>query len=101
MQTNIKQLKFGSVESMIKAVTLSDILQEMCSKHGLTKLANEVGVESSTLSRFKNGEGNISLKDLESLLAFSETVLIEVKRYKRIIHTIITLNEMLKESLGW
>ena len=81
--------------------TLSDCLHDLISKHGQTTLANNIGLDVSALSRFKNGEGNISLAHLEALFKEADIILINRNRYKRILNTIITLNEFLKESLGW
>ena len=102
MKNKLNQEKMKGFDAMPKTVPgLSDLLHDLISKHGQTTLANQIGIDSSALSRFKNGEGNISLEHLEKLLSEADVILIERERYKRIIHSIITMNEFLKESYGW
>lgn len=86
---------------MIRSVSFSDLLQDLVSKHGLTTIANELDIDKAALSRFKNGDGNLSLADVDKLLTFDGFVLIPRARYKRIINSFITLSEFFKDAIGW
>jgi len=100
MDNNVKQKKLLGIEATMKALFFSDLLQEMISRNGLTTLANAVGMDAGSLSKFKNGEGNISMKNLESLIEYGDVVLITRDRYRRMIEVPITMIELLKDSLG-
>jgi len=100
MENNVKQKKLLGIEATMKALFFSDLLQEMISRNGLTTLANAVGMDAGSLSKFKNGEGNISMKNLESLIEHGDVVLITRDRYRRMIEVPITMIELLKDSLG-
>jgi transcriptional regulator with XRE-family HTH domain len=103
LQNNNNQKILTGVESIrkLQSSTLGDVLHECISKHGLVTLANELGIDKSALSRFKNGEGALTLEHIEKLLGYSDVVLIQNHRYHRLMSTIITLSEFLKESIGW
>lgn len=101
MGDNIKQNRLYGIEATMKAILFSDLLQDLVSKNGITTLANEIGMDVGALSNFKNGKGNISLKNLESLLKYADVVLISRDRYRRMMEMPITMSEFLKESLGW
>ena len=79
---------------------LADLLHDLISKHGQTTLANTIGIDSSALSRFKNGEGAMSLKNLEGLFSEADVIFIERKKYKQLKQTIIILSECLSEEMG-
>jgi len=100
MEYNVKQKKLLGIEATMKALFFRDLLQEMISRNGLTTLANAVGMDAGSLSKFKNGEGNISMKNLESLIEHGDVVLITRDRYRRMIEVPITMIELLKDSLG-
>jgi hypothetical protein len=99
-ENNSNQKKLCGIDA-IQQHSLTDILQESISKYGLVRLANEINCDKSALSRFKNGEGALSLAQLESLMEYCDVVLIQKQRYRRLMYTIITLSEFLKESIGW
>jgi len=101
MADNVKHKKLNGIEATMKAILFSDLLQDLVSKNGLTTLANEIGMDKAGLSRFKNGEGNINLQDLEKLLEYADVVLISRDRYRRMMEMPITMSEFLKDSLGW
>jgi len=94
------QQKLNGFDLVLKAVKLDDIIQDCVSRHGLVTLANELDIDKSALSKFKNGEGALSLKHIENLLEYCNVTIIRRSRYRRMMNTIITLAEFLKESLG-
>jgi|GEM_PF-6353846 len=101
MGNNNQQIKLNGLEATMRAILFGDLLQEMVSRYGLTTLANEIGMDAGALSKFKNGDGNISMKNLESLMKYAEVIMISKDRYRRMMEMPITMGEFLKESLGW
>jgi hypothetical protein len=95
------QKKLNGIDTVLKAVKLTEIIAECVSRFGLVTLANELDIDKSALSRFKNGEGALCLADIEKLLEYCDVTIIQRQRYRRLMYTIITLSEFLKESLGW
>jgi len=75
MGQNNKQFELTGVASM-KSTKFDDHLQELVSRYGLTNLASAIGMDKGALSRFKNGEGNISMADLEALLDYADIALV-------------------------
>ena len=100
MSDNINQKVLVGIDGMHK-YKFGDMVHELISKHGLVTMANELEIDKSALSRWKNGEGGLTLAQMERLLTFSDTVLISRKRYRRLVYTIISMSEFLKEAIGW
>jgi len=71
-----------------------------CDEVGLTTLANEIDVDKLTLSRFRSGDCGMTLPVLDKLLSRGSYFLIDEKRYRRLVDTIITLSELTKEGMG-
>lgn len=101
MRSKRNQEKLIGFDSVLKQAKLYDIIADCVSRHGLVTLANELDIDKSALSRFKNGEGALSLENIQRLLEYCDVTVIDRGRYKRMMDTIITLSEFLKESLGW
>ena len=80
--------------------TITDTVFELMDQAGLTTLANELDIDKATLSRFRSGEAGLTLDKLDKLLNYGEVVLIQERRYKRLVDTIITLSELTKEGMG-
>ena len=89
------------IEGIVRTIKLSDVVHELVSQNGLTNLADEIGINKSALSRFKNGEGALTLGDIEKILQFGEITIIPSVRYRRLISNLISMSELLKGALGW
>jgi transcriptional regulator with XRE-family HTH domain len=101
MENNCKQKNLCGIEAVTKSICLSDLVHNLTTRHGLETLANELGVDKSALSRFKNGEGALSLDAIEKILTAGGVVLIEEQRYRRLFYALISHSEWLKEASGW
>jgi len=100
MADNVKHKKLNGIEATMKAILFRDLLQEMISKRGGGTLADEVGMDPSQLSNFKNGKSGIMLADLEKLLEISDAVIVTRKRFERNLLCTLTLAENLSDFLG-
>ena len=100
MATTLKQEKMSGIDDMIPSQSFRDLLNELCSKHGQGSLADQIGMDAAQFSRFKNGDGNISMKHLEALLAFSEAIILPENDVKRLIMSFFTVNDLWKKSMG-
>jgi len=74
MADNIKQIKLKDGD--MGRNTFEDALQELIGRHGLTTLANSIGMDKAELSRFKNGAGNISLENLNAIFKFGKVTIV-------------------------
>ncbi|MEW6505488.1 MAG: hypothetical protein AB1457_16140 [Chloroflexota bacterium] len=97
MQEKEKQNKLHGIPGF---VGFRDLVFDLVDRHGLQALAAEIGTDPSKLSRFKNEQEGLTLPQIERLLAFAGVRFMDSRRYNRMMITIITLNEFLKESLG-
>ncbi len=79
---------------------LSEVLHDLISRHDQVTMADTIGIHSLALSCFKNGVGGMTIGNLEKLLSQADVIMIEQNRYKRVVNTIITLSELLKEAQG-
>jgi len=96
MESKVTQNK---LEDGMKSASFSDLVQDLCAKHGQGKLADMIGMDPGSFSNFKNGTGNISMKHLSALLAFSEMLIIPERRYKRILLSLITITREWERSM--
>lgn len=101
MENNNKQNILTGFDATIRSLTFSDHLHDLIARHSLTTIANELDIDKAALSRFKNGDGNLGIADIEKILKFDGIILIPKQRLKRIVRSLITMSELLKESLGW
>ncbi len=92
-----KQNKLNGLSGM---TGFRDLVFDLVDRHGLQTLSIEIGIDPSRLSRFKNEQEGMTLPQIEKLLAFAGVRFMDSKRYNRMMITIITLNEFLKETLG-
>lgn len=98
--SNNTQKKLVGIDATMRRASLSDVVADLVSRHGLTVLANEIDIDKSDLSRFKNGEKGIVIEKVDQLLRYGDMVLIPESRYRRLVETIITLSELAKEGMG-
>lgn len=97
METKAKQIK---LETAMQTVQLADLIQDLCAKHGQGKLADSIGMDPGSFSNFKNGTGNISLKNLSALMEFSEMVIIPEKEMKNIMLALLTVTKQWGKAVG-
>lgn len=88
-------------EGILRSEKLYDIIQELVARKGIQTLADEIGVDKSALSRFKNGEGALVLRDVEKILEIAGVTIMPAVRYRRLISNLISMSELLKGALGW
>jgi hypothetical protein len=89
-QTVLKRFEAGTM-------ALEDLIHDIVSKHGLKAVANEIEVDIATLSRFKNHENGLKLKQLEKLLLMGDVVIVPRRKYEGIIQSWLVAAELVKE----
>ncbi len=100
IEHNSKQKKMG-VDAAMRSVDFSDLLNDLCTIHGQGKLADQIGMDPAQFSRFKSGDGNISLKHLEALLSFSDCMILPSGDVKRLMLSFYTVSELWRKTMGW
>jgi hypothetical protein len=89
-QRNLKRFEVG-------AMALEDLVHDIISKKGLKMVANEIEVDIATLSRFKNHENGLKLKQVEKLLLLGDVVIVPRRKYEGIIQSWLVAAELVKE----
>jgi len=101
MALNCKQENLKEIESMLPSVKLADLLQDLCNRYGQGTLADQIGMDPAAFSRFKNGDGNISLKHLEALFSEANITILPESDVKRLVMSFFTISDLWKKSMGW
>lgn len=101
MSINNKQENLRDVDTVLPSLKFSDLLYDLCAKHGQGTLSDMIGMDAGQFSLFKSGDGGISLKHLETLLSTAGVTVIHEKDFKRLMLSFFTINDILKKSLGW
>lgn len=73
-------------------------LSELIDKMGQGTLADRLETDSSTLSRFRSGQGNISLKTVEKALALGDAVIISRSRLRRVEDALEVVSDLWKQA---
>jgi hypothetical protein len=89
-QTDLKRFEVGTM-------ALEDLIHDIISKRGLKVIANEIEVDIATLSRFKNHENGLKLKQVEKLLSLGDVVIVPRRKYEGIIQSWLVAAELVKE----
>ncbi len=100
MKNNNNQKDLRGIDCVMKKFSFSEVLNELCAKYGQGALADEIGMDPAALSRFKNGEGTISLKKIEALLSFSDMSLIATDDIKNLYISFFTMSDLLKKAVN-
>ena len=73
-------------------------LGELIDKIGQGTLADKIGVDPATLSRFRSGQGTISIKDLEKLLALGDGAIISRSQLRKMEDALEVVSDLWKKS---
>ena len=101
MEFKNNQKILNGFEKLARSQQLYDIVSKLISDRGVATLAEEVGIDKSAISRFKNGDGALPLKDIQKFFEIADIIVIPTERFRRLVSNIISMAELLKESLGW
>jgi hypothetical protein len=100
MGINSKQERMNGID-MIPTLKFRDMFNDLCVLKGQGTIADEIGMDPGAFSRFKSGDGGISMKQLEALLAQADVVITPTKEIKMLMMSVFTFVDMLKKSVGW
>ena len=73
-------------------------LAELIDKHGQGTLADKLEVDAATLSRFRSGQGTISLKDLEKILRLGDGAIISRSQLRKLEDALEVLSTLWSKS---
>ena len=73
-------------------------LNELIDKHGQGTIADKLGIDSATLSRFRSGQGTISLKDLEKVLKLGDGAIISRSQLRKMEDALEVVSDLWKKS---
>jgi hypothetical protein len=100
MDDKCKQNVLTGFDKLASNSGLEDVIQELTNRCGLATLADELGIDKAQLSRFRSGDGGLTLENIEKLLTNADVVIIPRTKYLRIIQSLVTANDLLKEAIG-
>ena len=69
-------------------------LSELIDKMGQGTLADKLETDSSTLSRFRSGQGNIHLQTIDKALELGDAVIISRSRLRRVEDALETISTL-------
>jgi len=73
-------------------------LAELIDKHGQATLADKLGIDAATMSRFRSGQGTISLKDLERVLRLGDGAIISRSQLRKMEDALEVVTDLWKKS---
>ena len=73
-------------------------LSELVDKMGQGTLADKLETDSSTLSRFRSGQGTISLKTIEKALTLGDAVIVSRGRLRRVEDALEVVSDLWKQA---
>lgn len=100
MSNNDKQKILSGFENITPRGSIEDLVHDLISRRGLATLSEELGIDKAQLSRFRSGEGALTLEAVEKIVAVADAVVIPRQKYLRIIQALITANDLLKEAIS-
>ncbi len=78
--------------------TFSEFLNELAGRVGAGTLADQIGMDAGAFSRFRSGQGTISLARLEKLLQQSGICLVTCEEKERLETALETISELWKSE---
>jgi len=80
----------------------SDFLNMLVAERGQGKLADELKVDPSILSRFRSGQGAMSLEHIDGILTIGDAIIISKSEYEKEIRqredALALISDLWKES---
>lgn len=101
MAVNDKQIKLKGIDKVMEDQTVTDIVSDLCARLGQGAVADEIGMDPAQFSRFKNGEGNISLAKIEALLKLADCVVVKKMDLYRQWSAFFMVTDTLKKTIQW
>ena len=74
--------------------TFSDFLNELTGRMGQGTLADQIGMDGANLSRFRSGQGTITLASLEKLFDAAGACIVSCAERQRLEDALETLSEL-------
>ena len=77
---------------------LGSIINDLVNQKGQNKVALEVGVDDSAISRFRSATGGLPLPVIEELLALAGVEIVEKGHIRRLEDALETVSELWKQG---
>jgi len=78
--------------------TFEIFLGELIDKVGQGTLADKLGIDGSTLSRFRSGQGNISMQTVEKILAIGDGALVSRPELRKLEDALEVVSDLWKRA---
>ena len=72
----------------------SELLNDLVGKMGQGTLADQLGIDGATLSRFRSGQGSISLSNVDKIFELAEACILPCAEQRRLEDALETLSEL-------
>lgn len=76
----------------------SEMLDDLIAHYTQTTVANEIGVDSAKLSRFRSEKEGLSIKQIEKLMQLSKSEIISAEQCDGMATTIFTMAELWRQE---
>ena len=100
MENNCKQKILIPIERLARSSKLENVVQEVTNQCGLTSLAEEIGVDKSAISRFRSGEGALSMAAVQKILDHAGVMIVSKERYTAMLSSVVLFSDLVKEAIG-
>lgn len=78
--------------------TFLEFLNDLISKHGQGALADQVKSDGSILSRFRSGQGTLSINTIEALLQAGDAVITTKEEFRKLQDALDTVSELWRKE---
>ncbi len=79
-------------------MTFRDLITDLISKYGQGTLAEKVGTDDSTLSRFRSGAGALSMAVIENLIKEAGAVLVQGEDLERLQDALAVMSDLWRKA---
>jgi len=100
MGLNCKQKVLIPVERLAKSSKLDDVVQDLTTRCGLSGLAEEIRVDKAPISRFRSGEGALTLSAVDKILDAASVMIVSKDRYAAMLSSVVLFSDLVKEAIS-
>ena len=82
-------------------MTFRDLITDLISKHGQGTLAEKVGTDDSTLSRFRSGQGALSMAVMENLIKEAGAIVLPLEDHRGLEDALARMSSLWLKERKW
>ena len=79
-------------------MTFRDLITDLISKYGQGTLAEKVGTDDSTLSRFRSGQGALPLQAIENIIKEAEAMLARGEDIEKLYDALAVMSDLWRKE---